>query len=328
MRQATARLLAAESADWLHRGLIDLALADRLGRRYDRRGAAMASLVTWLGLFAMLLLGGAVLSTIGYMAQSAAVGVVLLGAVSVGLWFGGVRMATEPAQRHAVTGSALVTIGLAALFGAMALAVLSVDETLGERSAPIVLLLTGLAGVGTAYRYRLRWPLLLALLCCFHALGAWHEYAGGGEYVADIQDPPVMAAVAAACAGFGLWHLQAEEGSLARYPGFGRLYVIFGLLYLDCSLWFLSLGFYGDGAPLAWILGFSAVCIGQIVLGARLKDPRLTGFGIVFLGIDLYTRFFEQLWERMSAGGFFLACGLAGMLCGWLFERQAGRAAS
>jgi hypothetical protein len=250
----------------------------------------------------------------------------MLGGVALAFWLGGIRMAIDPAQRHPVTGSALVTIGLAAAYGAMTLVVFSTSDDFSPWSVPVLLVVTGAFAAATAYGYHLRWPLLLGLLCFFHGLGAWHEYAGNGEYVADIQDPRLMALVAAACAGLGFWHRHAEESRLARYAGFGRLFAVFGLLYLDCSLWFLSLGFEAAG-QLAWILLFTAVALGQIVLGARLKDGMPTGFGIVFLGIDLYTRFFEHFWDSLSAGSFFLIGGLAGIALGIAFEAQARKTA-
>ena len=57
--------------------------------------------------------------------------------------------------------------------------------------------------------------------------------------------------------------------------------------------------------------------------GARLHDARFTGFGIVFLAIDLYTRFFEHFWDPQSAGTFFLVAGALALLLGYAFERQA-----
>lgn len=318
-------MLAQEAADWHHRGIVDAALAKQLGKRFDRHGAFLAVLVKWLGLLAIFLLGLAVLTGIGLLLKSAALGGVMLGAFAVGLWFAGVKMATDPAQRHAVTGAALVTIGLSAAFGALALLVEGFTDRSADRTIPTLLLFTSILSAGTAYGYRLRWPLLLALLCFFHGLGAWHQYGGRGYYIANIPDPRTMAAVAAACTALGLWHQHAEDGRLVRYCGFGRLYVIFGLLYFNCSLWFLSLPLHGD--KLVWTLVFSAACIAEIILGARLKDGKLTGFGIVFLGIDVYTQFFEHFWDRLSVGSFFLAAGVIGMLLGYVFERQ-GRVAA
>ncbi len=60
----------------------------------------------------------------------------------------------------------------------------------------------------------------------------------------------------------------------------------------------------------------------------RQDDARFTGFGIVFLAINLYTRFFEHFWDRLSAGAFFLIAGALAMLLGYAFERQSQVSAS
>jgi MFS family permease len=326
MKKAASQLLAGESADWHHRGLIGAALAEQLGQRYERQDLVWAHLTGWLGFAAIFLLTLAVLTAIGLFSQSAGLTGTLLGVVAAGFWFAGIRLATDPAQRHAVTGSALVTVGLAAAYGAMLLLASALND--GRDGPDLVfgmLLVTSALGLAIAYRHSLRWPLLLSLICLFHGLGAWHQYVGHGGYVADIQSPPAMAVIAGLATLFGLWHQQAEDDRLARYVGFGRLYVIFGLIYLNCSLWFMTIGWdrYNDDSLLGWILAFTAVCLAQIVAGARLKDSKLTGFGIVFLGIDLYTRFFEHFWDQLSLGLFLAIAGLLGIIAGWLFERRA-----
>jgi hypothetical protein len=322
MRRAAAALLAQESADWRHRGLIGQAQWERLALRYDQRSVASASLAAWLGKIAIVFLGLAIASLIGITAFSWAAGLqaVLLGIAAAGLWYGGVRLARGTARRYPVAGNGLVTLGLMAAWGALQLLAMARNSSSASLGAWLVI---GALGLGTAYAYRLRWPLCLALLCLFHGLGSWrHYYAGSGTYVADIQDPPTMALLAALAVAWGLWHLYQEEDRWARYAGFGRLYEIFGLVYLNCALWFQSLEWRAD--VLTWVLVFSASCVAQIVLGARLKDGRLTGFGVVFLGIDLYTRFFEHFWDRLSLGQFLLAAGVIGLVLGWLCEKRAG----
>lgn len=320
MRPTTRDLLTREITDWHQQGLIDRSLLDILLPRYETRGRFLAALLKWLGLFAIFQLGLAVLTFIAMMAQSALLAALLLGGIGVGLWWFGARLATDPKQLHPFTGTVLITASLAAAFGTFVLLHVALGGEPEGQTIPTILLLTGVLAALTAYRYRLRWPLLLALLLFFHGLGAWHAYGGHGAYFAHIQDERLMALAALATIGLGLWHeRRLEPGPLRRCAGFGGLYLIFGLLYLNLSLWFLTL----FGKPLDWMLTFTAAAIAQIVVGARLHDARFTGFGIVFLAIDLYTRFFEHFWDRLSAGTFFLVAGAMAMAFGYGFERQA-----
>ena len=320
MRSITREVLTREVTDWHQQGLIDRSLLDALLPRYETQGRFLAALLKWIGLFALFQLGLAVLAAIAALAESALLAALLLAGVAVGSWRFGVQMATDPQRRHPFTGSVLVTASLAAAFGTFMLLNIALNGDADGRSIPTILVLTGILSALTAYRYHLRWPLLLALLLFFHGLGAWHAYGGHGAYFANIQDERLMAVAALATILLGLWHERVlESGPLRRCAGFGGLYLIFGLLYLNLSLWFLTL----FGRPLDWVLIFTAVGIAQIVAGARLHDARFTGFGIVFLSIDLYTRFFEHFWDRLSAGAFFLIAGSLAMLLGYGFERQA-----
>ncbi len=320
MLATTRELLTHEVTDWRQQGLIDRPLLEILLARYATHGRFLAALLKWLGLFAIFQLGLAVLAFIAMASESALVAALLLGGIGVGLWVFGVRMATDPKRSHPFTGSVLVTASLAAAFGTFVLLDMAVNGDPSGQTLPTIMLLTGILGALTAYRYHLRWPLLLALLLFFHGLGAWHAYGGHGAYFANIQDPKLMAMVALAAILLGLWHeRRLETGPLWRCAGFGGLYLTFGLLYLNLSLWFLTL----FGRPLGWILTFTAAGIAQIVAGARLRDARFTGFGIVFLAIDLYTRYFEHFWDRLSLGVFFLLAGVLAMVLGYLFERQA-----
>ncbi|MCB1778030.1 MAG: hypothetical protein KDI50_11405 [Candidatus Competibacteraceae bacterium] len=318
MRLINRDVLVREIIDWHQQGLIDRSLRDTLLPRYETQGRFLTALLKWLGLFALFQLGLAVLVFIAMMTQSAAVAAVLLGGVGAGLGYFGIRMATDPRQRHPFTGAVLITASLAAAFGTLVALYVAGGGEGEDQAVPILMLLTSVLAVLTAYRYRLRWPLLLGLLLFFHGVGAWHAYGGHGAYFADIQDERLMAGVALAAIVLGVWHeRRLESGLLRRYVGFGALYLIFGLLYLNLSLWFLSL----FGQPLDWVLIFTAAGIAQIVVGAWLHDARFTGFGIVFLAIDLYTRFFEQFWDRLSAGIFFLLAGALAMVFGFACER-------
>ena len=80
----------------------------------------------------------------------------------------------------------------------------------------------------------------------------------------------------------------------------------------------------------AWIVIWALAAILQIVSGARLHDPLLAGFGVTALAINIYTRYYEQFWDRMHADLFFLLGGYAlfaaGLSCEVLLRRRQTKA--
>lgn len=326
MAKGMRERMAAEAAAWRHEGLIDEELAETLTARYAPLSGVGRMLLRGLALLALFLLATSLLAAIGLLLQGASpvLAGIMVVALGVACWYPGARMASDPAERHAFTGSVLLTFGLVAVYGGMSLLYLASGGHEYSRAFPWFMLLTAAGAFATAYRFGLRWPLFLGLLLVFHAVGSRHGYIGHGAYFLDIQDERIMALVALGACVFGVWHeLVGEVGKLRRQVGFGHLYIIFGLLYFNLSLWILSL--HGDA--LVWVLVFTAAGIAQIVAGAWLKDARFTGFGIVFLAIDLYTRLFEHFWDRLSAGLFMLIAGLIAVVFGVVSERRGTRAA-
>jgi hypothetical protein len=325
MQSETREMMAREAANWFHRGLIDERLLRHLKQRYDSHGAFLSSLLKWLGIFAVVQFAAGILALIAAATQSTAVAAVLLAGVSYAAFWQGRRFALDPAQEHPFTGSVLLTASMGGVFGVSLLLLDAVDNRAPASTISLLAALSGVASLGVAYAYRLRWPLFLGLLTEFHALGSYSSYVGRGSYAADIQDPPTMAAVALLCTVVGVIHerlLEEEGGSLARHVGFGGIYVMLGLFYFNCSLWFQSI--LNHDAP-AWVAAFTVGGVVQLLAGARLKDGRFTGFGVVFLSINLYTRLFENLWNKMEAGWLLLACGLVAAGLGWVFEWQGKR---
>jgi uncharacterized membrane protein len=326
---STRARLADEAARWRNSGLIDAGLAATLAERYDARGSAGTTLLKWLGFFGVFMLASTILGFVGALAASAGLVApgVLLAIAACAVGFAGARMAVDPRARHPVMGSALLTVGLVGVYGALVLFALAAGGPFERIYGPLLYGVAALA-CGVAYRFRLRWPLLLALLFFFHAVGSSNAYGGHGAYFADIVDPRRMAVTALCVAAFGLYHeRRLEEDQLGRHVGFGNLYIVFGLLYVNLSLWFLSLRgpeFMSLFRPeLGWVLLFAGAAVAQIVAGAALKDSRFTGFGIVFLAINLYTRVFERYWDRVSAGTFLAVAGVAALALGFAFERMA-----
>ena len=322
MRTAVAEYLAGQAAEWRHRGLIDDELAALLQRRYAADAAMGRVLLRWLGFLAVFMLGMSVLGFIGMTlgAVAAYVAPFATGAFAGFAWYKGTQLATDPTQHHATSGAVLVTVGLLAAFVALVM----LYNVFGGRdlslAAPAILGLVAAAALFTAYRHGLRWPLFLGVLLAFHALGNAHEYMGHGGYFLGIRDERLTLAIALAAIATGLWHEHVLERDLERREvGFGHVYIVLGLFYANVCLWLLSI----PGGDLVAVLFFTAAGIVQIILGARLHDARFTGFGIVFLSIDLYTRLFEGFWDEISKGGFLLLAGALAMAAGAALELRA-----
>ena len=102
---------------------------------------------------------------------------------------------------------------------------------------------------------------------------------------------------------------------------FFRATLAMGLLYLFISLWIMSIfGNYGDMRQwervkqielFHWSIIFGAVACGAIYHGLKYDNDMTKGFGLTFLGINLYTRFFELFWNALHKALFFALLGLS-----------------
>ncbi|WP_316821709.1 DUF2157 domain-containing protein [Pedobacter gandavensis] len=119
---------------------------------------------------------------------------------------------------------------------------------------------------------------------------------------------------------------QPEKRSLAYF--FQVTYII-GMMYLFISLWFLSV--FGNFGTLEewytvkqislfyWAIISATVCGISIFIGLKYRDDIAREFGITFLFINLYTRYFEYFWDNWHKALFFSV--LAASF--WIIGRKA-----
>lgn len=112
---------------------------------------------------------------------------------------------------------------------------------------------------------------------------------------------------------------------------FQQLTYIIGLTYLMVALWLLSIfGNYSDldlwsqvrqWHIFYWGILSSAVSLGLAWYGLKKRDNVAREFGIVFLIINIYTRFFEYLWDNINRAVFFLLLAVSFWYIGRWAER-------
>lgn len=229
-------------------------------------------------------------------------------------------------RRHPETGSrndALLFLGVLATAGSIANLGLWLD-TGSDRYDLLALIAVAIyAGIAIAARSTLVW--VFAVISFGGWLGAYSGYASGwGAYYLGMNWPLRFVLLGAVLFG-------AAQGIPpgSRLGRFRRASQSLGLLYLFVSLWLLSIfGDYGDGESwraarqielLHWSLLFAAAAGAAIWLGLRRDDAMLRGYGLVFLAINIYTRFFEMFWDQLHKGLFFAILGVSL----WLLGRRA-----
>lgn len=117
--------------------------------------------------------------------------------------------------------------------------------------------------------------------------------------------------------------------SLPKMKNFFQVTYIAGMVYLFVSLWALSV--FGNFASLEewysvrqlslfyWAIISAVVCVGSTFIGLKQHDEVAREFGITFLFINLYTRYFEYFWDSWHKALFFSV--LAASF--WLIGRKA-----
>ncbi|KAI0882082.1 uncharacterized protein GGS22DRAFT_54345 [Annulohypoxylon maeteangense] len=123
--------------------------------------------------------------------------------------------------------------------------------------------------------------------------------------------------VAIICAAYPmrLFQCTAELWSATR---------TWGLLYLFNSLWILSLidsflEYFIDnsykkqesGQVLSWFLTFLSAAGLSLGHGLQFRDSTTHGFGLVYLSINLCTKFFELFWDAWYKSVFFIVLALS-----------------
>lgn len=159
------------------------------------------------------------------------------------------------------------------------------------------------------------------------SLGAWMGtetgyMSGGGMYFLGMNYPLRFVLFGAILTGLGLEcermaaKRTAAPGSfLERLILVGPQTKVIGFLNLFIALWIMSIfGNYGDVEAwkktpqyelFHWSVLFGAVAIVVVWHGLREDDPVSRGFGLTFLVINLYTRFFEYFWDTLHKALFF-----------------------
>ena len=169
--------------------------------------------------------------------------------------------------------------------------------------------------LGYYFKSNLIW--LFALISFGSWMGTETGYASGwGAYYLGMNYPLRFILFGGVLTGLAL---SFERKNWFEY--FFRSTLAMGLLYLFIALWIMSIfGNYGDMNSwnqvkqielFHWSLLFGLASAGAIYHGLKFDNGMTKGFGITFLMINLYTRFFEYFWDSVHKAIIFALLGVS-----------------
>ena len=224
------------------------------------------------------------------------------------------------------SNEAIIFMGV--LFTAVAIGYFGKVIDNGSGHYSLLFLLSSLIYAGLAFWFPSKLVWVFSLL----SLGSWFGtetgyLSGGGAYYLGMNYPLRFV-------GFGvaLLLLSFIFHHIRKLLDFSDSTKILALLYLFISLWMLSIfGNYGNiehwwyqsthSELFIWSLVFAVTAILAIIHGLKFDDASTRGFGITFLFLNLYTKYFEYFWKESHKAIFFIILAISFWLIGRYAEK-------
>jgi hypothetical protein len=332
LHKKEARTIRKALAEWQDGGFIGGPLAQQLDQsiavmRFDWKRLAKYSF--WIAIICVIVAVTSVFADTYLMAALAklldapySLKCVVLSAVSAAIYW----LAVDRRRKHPeniFSNEAILFLGVLVTAGAIYNFGQAVSRGSGHFSLLILLSCVIYGVIGYTLQSNLVW--LFAWLSLGGWMGAETGYISGwGAYYLGMNYPLRFAVLGAVVIAGAL--LLEDDRRLANLQ---KTTLIMGLLYLFLSLWIISIfGNYGDMISwsavkqvqlLQWSVLFAIAAGAAIYHGLRTDNAITKGFGITFLFVNLYTRFFEFFWDALHKAIFFAV--LAASF--WLLGRRA-----
>jgi hypothetical protein len=317
---------------WEKDHLIDGSTAEKLRHSYEVKGfdwMRLAKYSFWIALvcggasFCYLIVNDAVINLLKNLYYTPDIIISILSGVAAAFFFIWGRRLEKRNPERIFSNEAVVFTGI--LFTACCIAYLgkTFDNGSGHYSLLFLVSIFVYGFLGWRMDSRLIW--LFALVSMGSWFGTetgfqthWSDYFLGMNY-------PLRFVVFGALLVLACQLLKKQKW----FYRFNELTYVAGLLYLFLSLWMLSIfGNYGNIdswwhvkqiSLFYWGIISAAVAAGFLLYGLKVKDVIAREFGITFLLIFIYTKYFEYFWEHTNKTLFFAI--LAGSF--WLIGRKA-----
>jgi hypothetical protein len=319
-------------ADWEKQGLVDNLQAEKLRESYEVKGfdwMRLAKYSFWIALacgatsFTFLIVNDTIVNWLKKLYYTPDIIISLLSAVTAAFLFLWGRRREKHFPEKVFSNEAVIFTGV--LFTACCIAYLGKTFDNGSGHYSILFLISVFVYGFLAWRLNSKLIWLFALI----SLGSWFGTETGyqtqwSHYFLGMNYPLRFVA-------FGIILVAPCHFLRNRkwFTEFWELTYVAGLLYLFLSLWLLSIfGNYGtidswwkvkQITLFYWGIIALAVAGGFMLYGLKSKDAIAREFGITFLLIFIYTKYFEYFWDSTNHTLFFAILAVSF----WLIGRKA-----
>lgn len=318
LSSSKVKIIKSAFSQWRLLGVLDSATEQRLLSNlsvapFDWK--RLAKYCTWIAIFCLVISVASVVADKVLMELLArifnlpdALKSLLLAAGSAGVYYAGFRFS----KNHPLKIFSLQWIYFSAILltgGSIAFLGKALDTGTGNFPPLILLAAVSYLLVGLFLKTSFVW--LFGLIALATYFGTYSGYVSGwGAYYFGMNYPLRFVLFSGILLALS-FALRAEK----HLKDFFRPTFIVGLFYMFLSLWILSIfGNYGDMNSwhntaqielFHWSLLFAIASAISIAYGLKADDGAARGFGITFLFINLYTRFFEYFWDISHKAIFF-----------------------
>jgi len=243
------------------------------------------------------------------------------------IWLGLKRRKYQAAKVY--SNEAFMFLGIVGIACSLSFMGLQFDNGTGHFSLLILLATVVYCVLGILLQSQLIW--LFGLI----SLGAWFGTETG--YITDWNDYflgmnyPFRFAILGLFITLLSFLLRRKEKTSA----FANITLNIGLLHLFISLWLLSIFGnlsdidiwyeYSQIRMLGWSILLLIASLGSLFLGLKMGDMTLKNYGIAFLFLNIYTRYFEFAWDSLPMALFFTILGFSFWLIGKKAETIWGK---
>ena len=226
-------------------------------------------------------------------------------------------------------GVAVIVLACILIF----LDVMSINKMFGRplSSFSYILLVTTVVYFIVAYVTDIGLVLAMSVLSLF----SWLAYLGGGFwgwipfFKGGVNSHSFVAAASPFVIAAGFVHERLALTRLKRYSEFTPVYYFLGFLFLNTSLWMLSLfgreaRLFGGGSGTREIVIFTVLFfianIATIVFGGLRRQRSYITLGVIFLTVNVLTRFGDVFIAGLGRSATFIIAGAIVIAIGLILE--------